>query len=399
MYWSPIISRLFFDAKSESTNIIYTFLVFALGFLVRPLGGLFFGRLGDRIGRKKAFMLSLMMMTVPTIITGLLPTRAQVGALAPIFLTCTRFLQAFPTGGELPGAFCYLYESAQFHNRRYLCSWACFGVLSGLLISTIECFFLEFFLSQEDLITWGWRLSFIMGGLIGFCGWLIRSRLHETPLFQEMARHTAFIKEPILRVLNEHKAAIFKGMLFWMFNSSTVYFITVNASGYFKKMVNNSEMATLAISCGLLILIIAPLPLFGYLADRINNKKMLVWSISACMFLLVPLNLFIGQSSLFGLSITIILFSLFFTCNTALLSYITPELFPTRVRFTCVGVSFNIADSVIGGFTPFIVFYLTQLTGSVGVFCWVILFFAVFSLISYVLMKERHPIDSFKHRN
>lgn len=188
VYWSPIIAKLFFKSHVDSDDLIYTFLIFGLALLARPLGGLFFGRLGDRIGRKKAFILSLVMMTIPTIITGLLPTRAQVGVLAPIFLTCTRFLQAFPAGGELPGAFCYLYETAPLQHRRYFCSWAFFGVLSGLLIGTIECFFLELFLSEQDLIAWGWRLSFLIGGLLGFCGLLLRSRLHETPLYQESIR-------------------------------------------------------------------------------------------------------------------------------------------------------------------------------------------------------------------
>ncbi len=393
MYWSPFLARLFFDPLSGNNKIVYTFLIFAFGLLMRPIGGLFFGRLGDRIGRKKAFILSLMMMTFPTILTGFLPTHAQVGALAPLFLIGTRLLQAFPAGGELPGAFCYLYECAQFHNRRYLCSWACFGVLSGLLISTIECFLLESFLSQEDLMTWGWRVSFIIGGLIGICGVLIRSRLHETPLFQEMARHTAFIKEPIFKVLYEHKKAILMGVLFWAFNSSFVYFITVNASGYFKKMIGNNQITALAISCGLLILITAPLPLFGYIADRIDNKKLLICSTLSCMVLLFPLDLFVTRSSLLGLSITIVIFSLLFTCNTALLSYMTPGLFPTRVRFTCVGVSFNIADSIFGGFTPFFVLYLTRITDNVGVFSWVILFFSILSLISYILIKEKHPVS------
>lgn len=392
VYWSPVIAKLFFSSQIESTNLINTFLIFALGLLARPLGGLFFGRLGDRIGRKKAFILSLMMMTVPTIITGLLPTSTQVGSLAPIFLTCTRFLQSFPAGGELPGAFCYLYECAQLHKRRYFCSWACFGVLAGLLLSTIECFFLELLLPQQDLITWGWRLSFLCGGLLGLCGIFIRSRLHETPLYQEMAKHSIIIKEPILKILSEHRKTLFQGILFWMFNSSSIFFITVNASDYFKTLFKNSHLTSLIISCSLLILIIISLPFFGFLADKINNKKLLIWSTLCNIFLLMPLSCFVTNPSLLGLSITMTIFTLLFTCNTALLSYCTPELFSTRVRYTCVAISFNIADTIIGGFTPFLVLYLAKLTKYEGAFSWVILFFALLSLISYIFMKEKHPI-------
>ncbi len=392
VYWSPIIAKLFFSSETESTNLTNTFLIFALGLLARPLGGLFFGRLGDRIGRKRAFILSLMMMTVPTITTGLLPTYTQVGALAPIFLICTRFLQAFPAGGELPGAFCYLYESAQLHKRRYFCSWATFGVLSGLLLGTIECFFMELFLSQQALITWGWRLSFLFGGLIGLCGIFIRSRLHETPLYQEMAKHSSIIKESIFQVLYKHRKALFRGILFWVFNSSTIFFLTVNAPGYFKMMLKNDHLASLIISCILLLLIIISLPFFGFLADKINNKKMLLWSIVGNIFLLMLLSYFVTHFSLLGLSLAIVIFTLLFSCNQALLSYITPELFPTRVRYTCVGVSFNISDTIVGGFTPVLVLYLTRLTNYEGAFSWVILFFALLSFISYIFMKEKHPI-------
>lgn len=391
VYWSPIIAKLFFNPETENTNLTFTFLIFALGLLARPLGGLFFGRLGDCIGRKKAFILSLMMMTFPTIFSGLLPTYAQVGALAPILLTCIRFLQAFPSGGELPGAFCYLYECSPLNKRKYFCSWACFGVLSGLLLSVIECFVLESLLSHQDLITWGWRLSFLLGGALGFFGVYIRSKLHETPLYEDMAKHSSIVKEPILRILYEQRKNLLKGTLFWVFNSSAIFFITVNVPSYLKNMLGSSYQKSLIVMCSLLILIIALLPFFGLLANKLNNKKIIIFSAVGSISLLMPLNYFIDYANLVGLCITITLFSILLSCNNALLSYITPELFPTRVRYTCVAVSFNISDTFVGGFTPFCVLYLTQRLQYEGAFTWVLLFFALTSLVSYILMKERHP--------
>lgn len=392
VYWSPIIAKLFFNPETESTNLITTFFVFALGLLARPFGGLFFGRLGDIIGRKKSFMLSLIMMTFPTIISGLLPTYAQVGVLAPIFLTCTRFLQAFPAGGEIPGAFCYLYESTAYRERRFYCSWACIGVLSGLLLSSIECFTLELLLKKQDLITWGWRSSFLFGGVIGLSGIVIRSRLHETPLYQEMSKHLHVSKESILQIFYRQRKRLALGILLWMFNSSTIFFITVNTAEYFKKMLQNNNLVSIGVSSAILMLIIISLPFFGFIADKFNNKKLLIWSIVASVLLLIPLCYFVVHTSLYGLILTVIIFTLLFSCNTAILSYTTPELFPTHLRYTCVAVSFNITDAVVGGFTPFLILYFTQLTNYKGAFSLVLLFFAVISLISYILMKERHPI-------
>ncbi len=394
VYWSPIIAELFFKPRAGGSNLIFTLLIFGLALLARPIGGFFFGRLGDRIGRKRAFILSLLMMTIPTVVTGLLPTRAQVGVLAPILLTCTRFLQAFPAGGELPGAFCFLYESAPLQHRRYFCSWAFFGVLLGLFISTIECFLLDLFLSEQDLITWGWRLSFLIGGLLGLCGLFLRSRLHETPLYQEMARHSTITKTPFLQVLRDNKKELFLGMLFWVFNSSSTFFITVNASEYLNILLgNSSHFITIIISSNILILLVAPLPLFGFLADKINNKKMLIWSVVGGILLLGPLSYFVVHPSLFGLGLAMVIFILFASCNTALLPYSTAALFPTRARYTCIGICFNTIDSVVGGFTPFLILYLTQVTKYEGMFSLVILLFGIISLFSYVCMKEKHSIN------
>src|SRR3990167_456922 len=118
VFWAPVISQLFFDHTSYSVNLLSTVSLFAIGFLVRPLGGLFFGRLGDRIGRKKAFVLSILAMIIPTFLIGILPTYHQIGFAAPFLLAILRILQTFPAGGELPGAFCYLYENADVGNRK-----------------------------------------------------------------------------------------------------------------------------------------------------------------------------------------------------------------------------------------------------------------------------------------
>lgn len=208
-----------------------------------------------------------------------------------------------------------------------------------------------------------------------------------------MANHSAITKEPIFQVLYEHRKTLFLGMLFWMFNSSSTFFITVNAIEYFKSILDGNHLTSLIISSCILILIATPLPFFGFLADKLNNRKMLIWSMIGSMLLLVPLSYSVENSSLWGLSTTMIIFVLLATCNTALLPYVTSELFPTRTRYTCIGICFNITDSMVGGFTPFLVLYLTKVTKYEGSFVFVILFFAIISLISYLCMKEKHPIN------
>ena len=388
VYWAPIISRLFFNSDSDVVNLHYAFLVFALGFLARPFGGIFFGRLGDRIGRKKALILSLMIMTIPTFVTGLLPTYAHIGWAAPLILTLMRLFQSFPAGGELPGAFCYLYESSRLGSRRFMSSWGALGYQLGILISTVECFFLERYMPMEDLINWGWRISFLIGGLFGLCGLVLRYKLHETPLYKEMVTHSKVVKEPILQVIKEHKKGIGMGFMFCALNSSMFYLISINVPVYFSKVIGTSYSYNLVITMIVLALVTIPLPFFGILADRFNNKKMLIAATVGIILLLLSLYFSIKYASIPLMLVVVFSLCLLFTCLSALIPYIMADLFPTNVRFTCSGLSFNLVDATIGGFTPVLALYLVKCTGDQASFCWLLFVFALVSLISYIMMKN-----------
>ncbi len=391
VYWSPIIAKLFFSSGSDFKNLIDTFWVFGLGLLARPVGGIFFGRLGDIIGRKKVLILSVLVMTIPTFITGLLPTYAQVGALSPWLLAALRLLQSFPAGAELPGACCYLYESSRFSERKYLTSWAAVGFQTGILVSTIECFVLEKLLTPEQLINWGWRLSFWMGGLIGLAGLFMRSRLHESPLFLEMTKYTTVHKEPLLDLF-KHKRGVIQGFFFSLLCSSGFYLFTVNFPIHFGNSFGLNYTDNLIFLTLFLILITAPLPLFGKLAERVDYKKMLVYSTGGMIILLYPLYFGVVRNNATIIIITMFLFCIMYSCMTSLLPYIFCNLFPTRSRFTCLSTSFNIADATIGGFTPVLTLYMLNITGDIGSFCWILLFFGILSLGSFMMIKERkHP--------
>jgi MFS transporter, MHS family, proline/betaine transporter len=391
VYWAPVIAELFFDGSSPLSDLTNTFFIFAIGFLARPLGGIFFGRLGDRIGRRKALIISLLMMTIPTFITGLLPTRMQIGALAPWALLFLRLLQSFPAGGELPGAMCYLYESSRLANRRYFSSWASIGFQMGILLSTLESLMLENVLPSNMLASWGWRISFILGGVIGLFGLYLRSKLHETPLYKEMISHEVIVKESLFTLLSHYKKKILLSMMFCVLNSSAFYLITVNISEYFADLLGLNYRSCLLINSALLLLITVPIPLLGKLADKYNNQKMAIGSASGVILSLFPLYFAITNHNPLLLSITTLFFCLFITCLSALIPYLLSDLFPTRVRFTCLGISFNTVDALIGGFTPAVVLFLVELTGNRASFCWLLLFCALFSLCSYLsIHKEKH---------
>jgi len=394
IYWAPTLAKLFFQTSASMNSLIYTYVVFALGFLARPLGGLFFGRLGDRLGRRTSMLLSIFSMIVPTLIIGMLPTYSQIGLLAPCLLTLMRLLQAFPTGGELPGSMCYLYESAEPHKRALLCSFTFSGVQLGVLVSVLECYFLEHYLSPEQLLRFGWRASFLVGGLFGFGGLYLRYKLHETPLFQDLVRHGQVIKKSLFYVLYEYKKEILIASFFYIMNSSVSYWLSVNILLTFSTLFGSHTGYNILFDSLWTLFITLPLPLFGLLGQRFGIKKILILATVASMLLLYPLTLTLNSPSFMGLSITVGIFSLLFSCLAALIPYALCDLFPTYVRFTGVAASFNFVDVFIGGFTPAIALFLFRHTGKFSVFSWILLISGILSLIAFWKMPyKRHPFN------
>src|SRR5579883_2610675 len=204
-YLAPVLSKVFFPPSSDLGPFISTLLIFAIGFIARPLGGLVFGYIGDHLGRKSALFSSIVLITVPTFLVGLLPTYAQIGAWSPFLLGLMRFLQGFPAGGEFPGAMCYLIESSSPKRRGYMGSWTFFGSQLGSIFSMVEVLLMEHFLPARDLETWGWRMTFIIGGVIGLLGCFLRQRLKETPIFHEVEKHHQIALTPIRSALKTQK--------------------------------------------------------------------------------------------------------------------------------------------------------------------------------------------------
>ncbi|MCI0382220.1 MAG: MFS transporter [Chlamydiae bacterium] len=217
-YLVPILALVFFNFESSLANWTSAFIVFGSGFLTRPIGAIIFGRIGDLIGRKRAFILSIIIMTVPTFLMGCLPTYTQVGIFAPFLLVFLRLLQSIPAAGEAPGTFCFLYENADVTNRKFMGSWGAFGNQIGAILGVTQTFFMEQFMSYEFLMSWGWRISFWSGGLIGLFGIYLRQTLHETPLFIKLKEHHKLDKETVVEVINNHKKTIGIGIAFSVLN-------------------------------------------------------------------------------------------------------------------------------------------------------------------------------------
>ena len=263
------------------------------------------------------------------------------------------------------------------------------GYQIGILISTLECLLLEKLLPPEDLAAWGWRLSFLVGGLIGFCGLFLRRKLHETPLFEEMATHERIVKDSVMTVLSRYKSKILMAVLFCALNSSAFYLFSVNLPAYFVNVLGESHALDLWPTVLFLLFVTIPIPFFGYLGDKLNNKKTLVGSTIGMILLLCPIYHGIMDANLWVVGLSILVYGIFFTWLSALIPYIVADLFPTYARFTCAAVSFNIADAAIGGFVPFAALFLLHHGKNPASIIWILLFCSLLSLGGYLSMKSK----------
>ena len=387
-YLSPILAKIFFGNGSSKSNLINIFVIFGSAFLIRPFGGIIFGRFGDLVGRKQAFFWSIIIMTIPTFIMGCLPTYSQIGMYAPWLLGFLRLIQAIPAAGEVPGTMCYLYEYADPENRRFMTSWSGVGNQIGAIVAVIETYLLDSYTSSEFMLSWGWRISFWSSGVIGLFGIYLRKTLHETPIFERAKKHHRLDKETVYQVIRNHRKSIILGTAFGAVSGSTFYLVATYLPAYLDSELGLNFISNIVLTLSILFLSTIILPFIGRLGDKWDNKKLLIGSIILIIVLLFPLSYSIENNYGIATLLTAILFIFPISCITALIGYVLAQLFPLPIRFTGVGISFNLADGIVGGFTPAIALCLTQLTGLQSAFCGYIFLSAIISLIATILIRK-----------
>lgn len=395
-YISPILAQVFYDDASPISNLMNIFLIFGVAFLVRPIGGILFGRFGDHYGRKASFLWSIILITIPTFAMGCLPTYDQIGIYAAYLLVALRVIQAIPAAGEFPGAICFLYEFSNQHsgqhNRRFMTSWCEVGNQLGAILAVVEAFFMKTYTSPEFMLTWGWRITFWSAGLVGLLSIYLRKVLHETPMFESVKKHHTIGSETFYQVITKYKKQVVLGTLFGMVCASTFYLAATYIPAYLWKELGLTYYQNFIITLIILTTSTVILPLIGKLGDKWNNKAILITSIITVMILLYPLQHAIATQNTSLLILIGLAYVISTSCITALIGYILAHLFPVQVRYTGVGLTFNLADGIIGGLTPAIALALFQWTGNQTAFCWYIFATAVISLITIIFINDKKPV-------
>lgn len=386
-----VISRLFFPTDSQYASLLLTTATFGVGFFMRPVGGILLGIYADRKGRKAALLLIIGLMTVAIGMIAFAPTYAALGIAAPLVVVLARLLQGFATGGEFSCATTFLVEIAPAHRRCFYGSWQMFGAGAAVLTGTLIGALVTRSLTPDALESWGWRVPFLFGLVIGPVGLYIRRHLAETPDFvatqgartEKQAFGTtlaAHVKQMVLCLGLSGGASIqFYVLLLYMPTfANTQLHLPLSA-------------ALLAQWAGLAFLIVL-VPLFGALADRVGRKAIMIGSLGLYLGLAYPLFSWVHESASLGrlMIMQIVLCSLLGVFYGPYATVLV-EQFPARIRSSGLAIPYNLGIMVFGGFAQFFVTWLIHATGSPIAPVFYVMFGAAIAFVSLIFVKDPTP--------
>ncbi|HYI42486.1 MAG TPA: MFS transporter [Sphingomicrobium sp.] len=350
-----VFNRLFFPEYDPLTGTLLAFATYALGFVARPVGGIVFGHYGDRIGRKRLLMLSLMLMGVATVLIGLLPTYAQIGIWAPIALIALRLVQGFAVGGEWGGAVLMAAEHGSAARRGFYASWPQAGVPAGNLLAAGVLALMAGLQPEEDFLEWGWRVPFILSALLVVVGWYIRNRVTESPMFEKaLDESEAPPKSPALDVIRERPKALLLGAGIRIGENISYYILTVFSLTFLVDVAAETRSLALnALLVGAAVQFFA-IPFFAWLSDRVGRKPVYAFGgigLALWCFVMFPM-LASGDNGqiVLALVVGLVLHGAMYGPQAAFIT----ELFPTRIRYSGVSLAYQLTAIVGGSLAPII---------------------------------------------
>jgi len=375
----------FFPKGDPSAALLNTFLVFGVGLVFRPLGGIVIGRMGDTHGRKPALVLTILMMAIGTVIIGVLPTYSSIGIAAPILLLLARLLQGFSTGGEWGGATAFMAEWSEHGKRGFYTSFQQMSVAGGSLLGVGLSALLTSWLGSDAINEWAWRIPFLLGGLFGPIGLWLRREVDETPPYREVVADTAGSGQSEASTFM-HALQAFGFTVLW---TVAFYVFLTYMPTYTRTQLHLTAAQSLWASTASLLALVVMVPTMGALSDRIGRKKLLICSCVLCFVMPIPAFYILTSGASFGV---VVLIQICFSFAIALFSGPGPaaiaEMFPTRGRSTWMSSSYALAVAVFGGFAPFIAQFLIDTTGSKMAPTAYVMAAAVVSFLTILGMRE-----------
>lgn len=351
-----VFNKLFFPALDPVSGVLAAFATYAVGFIGRPLGGIVFGHFGDKVGRKSMLILTLLMMGVPTVLIGLIPTYESIGYWAAVLLVTLRFMQGIAVGGEWGGAVLMAVEHAPEGRKGFYGSLPQTGVGAGLVLSTLAMAAVSR-LPEADMLSWGWRLPFLASSVLLIVGWLIRVKVAESPDFERMKKAPVPVvaKAPIKVVLRDHRRAVLTIIGARMAENAWFYLAATFALAYTTGQLGLPRADVLsAITAGAALSLIT-MPLAGWLSDRIGQKRLYLIGMTLLMLYVWPFFALLGSRDLHQVWVAMVVaLGVVFPLMYAPESQLFARQFPAAVRYSGISLGVQIAGVLGGGLAPMI---------------------------------------------
>ena len=353
----PTLSLVFFSASEPWLGALQTLAVFAVGYLVRPIGGILLSALGDRVGRKRVFVVTLILMATPTILIGLLPTYGQIGIISPLLLLACRICQGLAMGAEIPSALTFVAEHAPERRTGFAIGLLGSGLTVGSLIGITAVGAISLGFSKEDVTAYAWRIPFVLGGLLGLLSAALRKYAHETPVFAQMAaRKSLNTAMPIRELLTKARPELLIALLASFASNSIVQTVVLFPSTFLQSELHLRAAVVHNAQTGLIAVSLASVVCGGWLMDRLGWMKAI--SIAAVGLIAALINVYAAPTqenlsfnmALLGIPCAIIM----------MLNNHAVRVFPAQIRITGIAAAHNIATAVAGGVLPILMGYLTH---------------------------------------
>ena len=389
-FYAIILSKLFFPFANETTAILSTFLIFALSFLFRPLGSVLIASLGDRVGRKNAFILTVILMTFPTVLIGLLPTYESIGVSATVLLIVLRIAQALSVGGERSATLSLFTELAPPNLKGLYGSMSLFGTTFGILLASAVCGLVSSSMSEQDLLSWGWRIPFLLGTLTGIATLFLRKIIQESEIFRKLKNSGEVSESPVKESLIKHWRPVLVVLSATMMFAVSFYFIFVYIITFsirFGDMPLSQILNINTINLGLITLLF---PVSAYYSDRMGRKPSLIVGCAGMIIIGFLLFNTFAQNNLTHKIIVQLAGGLFMVLFAGAFAPFMAESFPTKTRMSGISLGNVIGFSVFGGSAPLVASYLISTTNHINAPGIYLAICSVISLIAVLTVKETY---------
>ncbi|MCF8999115.1 glycine betaine/L-proline transporter ProP [Acinetobacter nectaris] len=387
-YVAYILGKVFFPHASPSIQLIAALATFSVPFLFRPLGGIIFGRLGDKYGRQKILATTIILMTLSTCAIGLLPGYETIGIWAPILLLVIKILQGVSVGGEYTGAIVFVAEYAPDRKRGFMESWLDFGSIAGFLLGAGTVSLLTYLMGAEKFNDWGWRIPFILSLPLGIVGLYLRHSLEETPAFKQHSESEQANKKFTFKdILAKYKRSMILCIGIVLCTNVTYYMLLTYLPSYFTHNLHYDEAQGNLIVIAVMIGMLFVQPCIGWLSDKWGRRPFIFAGSLVLIFLSYPAFKLLGSGQSSLICAGFIILALGLNMLLGVMASTLPALFPTAIRYSALAIAFNISI-VVAGLTPTLTATFVEATGNLMVPAFYLIVFGIIGIITAINLKE-----------